>query len=139
MSSTSSGSCAAASTRTLRSMIRCDGVVTTFMAEVGARRRPPRTVAYRWCDMCGVLWYGVVWWGGVGWAVVWCGVVWCGVVWCGVVWCGVVWCGVVWCGVVWCCVVWCGVVWCGVVWCGVVWCTQGAVTKWQRPGCPAYG
>ena len=50
-------------------------------------------------------------------------------------WCGVVWCGVVWCGVVWCGVVWCSVVWCGVVWCGA----QGAVTKWQWPGCLAYG
>ena len=55
------------------------------------------------------------------------------------VWCGVVWCGVVWCGVVWCGVVWCGVVWCGVVWCGVVWCAEGTVTKWQWPGCLAYG
>ena len=45
--STSGGSCVAASTRTLRSVILCDGVVTTFMA--GDRRRPPRTVAYRWC------------------------------------------------------------------------------------------
>ena len=74
-------------------------------------------------------------WGvlGVCWYLVWCGVVWCGVVWCGVVWCGVVWCGVVWCGVVWC-----GVVWCGVVWCGVVWCAEGAVTKWQWPGCLAH-
>ena len=25
--------------------------------------------------------------------------------------------------------------WCGVVWCGVVWCAEGAITKWQRPGC----
>ena len=64
--STSGGSCVAASTRTLKSMIQCDGVVTTLMAEVGAKQRPRRTVAYRWC-------------------MPWCGVVWCGVVWCGVV------------------------------------------------------
>ena len=43
------------------------------------------------------------------------------------------------CGVVWCGVVWCGVVWCGVVWCGVVWCAEGTATKWQWPGCLAYG
>ena len=49
MRSTSSGSCVAASTRTLRCMIQCDNMVTMLMAEVGAKRRPPRHVAYRWC------------------------------------------------------------------------------------------
>ena len=112
MRSTSGGSRVAASTRTLRSVIQCDGVV--------------------WCGVvwCGVVWCGVVWCG-----VVWCGVVWCGVVWCGVVWCGVVWSGVVWCGVVWCGLVWCGVVWCGVVWCGMVWCAEGAIARRQWPAC----
>ena len=56
MSPTSGGSCVAASTRTFWSVIQCDGVVTTLMAEVRERRRAPR-----------------------------CGVVWCAVVWCGVV------------------------------------------------------
>ena len=32
-----------------------------------------------------------------------------------------------------------GKMWCGVVWCGVMECGEGAVTKWQRPGCLAYG
>ena len=49
MRSTSGGSCVAATTRTLRSVIRCDGVVTTFIAEAGERWRPPRIVAYKWC------------------------------------------------------------------------------------------
>ena len=49
MRSTSGGSCVAPSTRTLRSVIWCDSVVTTLMAEAGERRRPARTVAYRWC------------------------------------------------------------------------------------------
>ena len=35
MRSTSGGSCVAASTRTLRSVIQCNGMVTTFMAEAG--------------------------------------------------------------------------------------------------------
>ena len=48
MRSTSGGSYVDASTRTLRSVIQCDSVVTTVMAEVGAKRQPPRTVAYRW-------------------------------------------------------------------------------------------
>ena len=43
--STSGGSCVAASTRTFRSGIQCDVVVTTFMTEAGERRPPPRTVA----------------------------------------------------------------------------------------------
>ena len=42
MRSTSGGSCVAASTRTLRSMIQCDGVVTILMAIAGDRRRPPQ-------------------------------------------------------------------------------------------------
>ena len=43
-------------------------------------------------------------------------------------------CGVVWYGVVqW--VVVCCVVLCCVVLCVVVWCAEGAITKWQRPGC----
>ena len=37
--------CFAASTRTLRSVIPCDGVVTTFMAAAGECWCPPRTVA----------------------------------------------------------------------------------------------
>ena len=49
MRSTSGGSCVAASKRTVKSMIQCDGVLTTFMAKAGERRWPPRTVAYRWC------------------------------------------------------------------------------------------
>ena len=44
----SGGSCVAASNRTLRSVIQCR-VVTTFMAQVGTKRLPPRTVAYGWC------------------------------------------------------------------------------------------
>ena len=46
---TSGASYVAASAWTSRSMIQCDRVVTTFMAEAGDRRRPSRTVAYRWC------------------------------------------------------------------------------------------
>ena len=42
MRSTSSGSRVAASTRTLRSVIQCDGVVTTLMADFGERRCPPQ-------------------------------------------------------------------------------------------------
>ena len=45
MRSTSGGYCVAASTRTLRSVIQCDGMVTTLMAEVGARRRPPPPIS----------------------------------------------------------------------------------------------
>ena len=41
MRSTSGGSRVAASTRTLRSVIQCDGVVTTLMADLGERRCPP--------------------------------------------------------------------------------------------------
>ena len=49
MRSTSGGSCVAASTRMLRSVTQCDGVVTTLIAEAGERQWPPTTVAYRWC------------------------------------------------------------------------------------------
>ena len=38
----SGGSRVAASTRTLRSVIQCDGVVTTLMADFGERRCPPQ-------------------------------------------------------------------------------------------------
>ena len=43
--STCGGSCVVASTPTFRSVIQCDGEVTTLMAEVGKRRWPPETVA----------------------------------------------------------------------------------------------
>ena len=42
MRSTSGGSRVAASTRTLRSVIQCDGVVTTLIADSGERRCPPQ-------------------------------------------------------------------------------------------------
>ena len=49
MRSTSGGSCVAASMGTLRSLIHCYGVVTTFMADARERKRPPKTVACTWC------------------------------------------------------------------------------------------
>ena len=49
MRCTSGGSCIAASNRTLRSVIQCDGVVTTIMAQARDKWRPHRTVAYKWC------------------------------------------------------------------------------------------
>ena len=53
MRSTSGGSCVAASTRPLGSVLKCDGVVSTFMAEArrggGPQDRGMQVVYARWC------------------------------------------------------------------------------------------